>query len=179
MNYLGVDPGSSGSLTLLAPDGAVLALVKASETLPDIVDALEAMMKRGPLTAAFEKVSAFTGQGAQASFIFGRNTGDLRGILAALRIPCREVSPVKWQREFVLPSQKKCGGSKTVKKNHHKARAQELFPRVKITHAFADSLLIAEWLRRQEVGGAPAKALKPLKLAPVAAKRDPVEDLFG
>jgi len=29
--------------------------------------------------------------------------------------------------------------------------AQQLFPAVKVTHAIADALLIAEWLRRSEV----------------------------
>lgn len=34
-------------------------------------------------------------------------------------------------------------------KNISKARAQQLFPTAKITHATADALLLAEWRRKQ------------------------------
>lgn len=56
--------------------------------------------------------------------------------------------PGVWQKPFRLPTQKKAGN--TAKKNTHKARAQELFPGLKITHAVADALLIAEYGRRKE-----------------------------
>jgi hypothetical protein len=45
------------------------------------------------------------------------------------------------------------GTPHTVKKNKHKAKAAQLFPRVKITHSNADALLIAEHARRQYVKG--------------------------
>jgi hypothetical protein len=42
------------------------------------------------------------------------------------------------------------GETRTAKKNRHKDLAQRLFPKVKVTHAIADALLLAEWLRRRE-----------------------------
>jgi hypothetical protein len=66
--------------------------------------------------------------------------------LIASGVPFEAVTPGKWQKEFGLLAKK--GETKTAKKNRHKARAQELFPDLKITHATADALLIAEYGRR-------------------------------
>jgi hypothetical protein len=57
-----------------------------------------------------------------------------------LKIPFEEVSPVKWQKVMGCLSK----GDKNVTK----AAAQRLFPDIKITHAIADALLIAEYGRR-------------------------------
>jgi hypothetical protein len=38
------------------------------------------------------------------------------------------------------------------KKALHKERAQALFPGVRVTHALADALLLAEYARRLEAG---------------------------
>ena len=67
--------------------------------------------------------------------------------MTAAGIRWEYVTPQKWQREFglILPKL-----SNTDKKNRHKAVAQQLFPDVKITHAIADALLIAEYCRRKD-----------------------------
>ena len=86
-------------------------------------------------------------QGVASTFKFGRSYGNLEAFLIAAEIPFERVVPSVWQREFGLISKK--GETKTAKKNRHKAKAQELFPSVKVTHAVADALLIAEWHRRR------------------------------
>jgi hypothetical protein len=59
------------------------------------------------------------------------------------------VTPQKWQKEFgLIVTGRGLGQDDTAKKNRNKARAQELFPGIKITHAIADALLIAEYGRR-------------------------------
>jgi hypothetical protein len=77
--------------------------------------------------------------GVTSAFTFGQSYGFLRGILAASKIPFIEVSPQKWQREM--------GCMTKGNKNVTKQAAQQRWPKLKITHANADSLLIAEYAR--------------------------------
>ena len=88
------------------------------------------------------------GQGVTSMFNFGKSYGNLEAFLVAAAIPFERVTPSVWQREFGLI--KKKGETHTQKKNRHKSLAQELFPSVKVTHAVADALLIAEYGRRQK-----------------------------
>lgn len=150
---LGIDPGKSGGLAILWPDRSEAHKMPATERdLWDLIDG--SLLARDPLgspcRAYIEKVGAMPGQGVTSMFSFGQNYGMLRGMLIAAEIPFETVTPAKWQREFSLPTLKTCGGSTTVKKNAHKAKAQEMWPALKITHATADSLLIAEYGRRQK-----------------------------
>jgi hypothetical protein len=90
--------------------------------------------------AYIEGVNAMPGQGVVSTFKFGMNYGLWQGILVALKIPFERVYPLKWQTAMSC----RTGGNKNISK----ARAQELFPRIKVTHAIADALLIAEYGRR-------------------------------
>jgi len=87
-----------------------------------------------------ERVHAFPGAGVTGMFTFGNFYGFLRGILTASGIPHEFVQPEKWQKAM--------GCLTRGDKNVSKAAAQRLFPKIKITHAMADSLLIAEYCRR-------------------------------
>jgi crossover junction endodeoxyribonuclease RuvC len=79
-------------------------------------------------------------QGVSSTFKFGVAYGFVRGVVVALKIPFHEVSPQKWQKAM--------GCMTRGDKNVSKAAAQRLFPALKITHAVADALLIAEYGRR-------------------------------
>lgn len=135
---LGIDPGKSGGFAVITEtDAVVFAFDKM--TPRDIVLTLKEYIPN--ITVAYiEQVSAFPGQGVCSVFTFGQNYGWWQGVLTALGIPIERVSPLKWQTYM------KCrtGGNKNVSK----ARAQEIFPEKKITHAIADALLIAEYGRR-------------------------------
>ena len=80
------------------------------------------------------------GQGVASSFKFGQGFGHLEMALTASGIPHTYVAPQKWQKELQCLTK----GDKNVSK----ARAQQLFPHIKVTHAIADALLIAEYCRR-------------------------------
>lgn len=92
--------------------------------------------------ALIERVHAMPICGVSSSFIFGKNYGFLRGCLIGIGIPFEEVTPHVWQRSI--------GCLTHGKKNISKAKAQQLFPHLKITHHTADSVLICEYLRRKE-----------------------------
>lgn len=156
--YLGIDPGVNGGLAICSDQGQIHQeyLWRMPETERDISDLFE---KLRPCTrfALIEKVSARpayretketdkeTGkervllevtQGIASTFKFGQFYGFLRGMLIAHKFEFDTVVPAVWQFKMHCLS----GGNKKVTK----ARAQELWPFLKITHCTADAALIAK-----------------------------------
>lgn len=136
---IGVDPGKSGAVAFIS-DAGVWA-VRNKETLHDISAAIrEAVSSHDRAFAVLEKVHAMPKQGVSSTFKFGQSFGQLEGILSTLGVPFELVTPRKWQQSLSCLS----GGDKNVTK----ARAQQLFPDIKIIHATADAYLLAEYSRR-------------------------------
>lgn len=145
MIYIGIDPGVSGGIAVIsvAETPASAIAFKMPSTERDILDLLhdiQNMSMADKVFACLETATASPQMGTVSSFSFGRGFGGLRMALTAERIPFDEVRPAKWQ--LVMGCRSK--GDKNVTKR----RAQQLFPDLKITHATADSLLIAEFCRR-------------------------------
>lgn len=141
--YVGIDPGKSGGIGFLGSNGLTCWTVKlADATERDTFDALADAYRaaEGDIVAVLEEVHAMPKQGVTSTFTFGQSYGALRMALIAASIPFETVTPVKWQTFMRC----RTGGDKNVSK----ARAQELFPNVKITNAIADALLLAEFCRR-------------------------------
>jgi hypothetical protein len=139
---LGIDPGASGGLAIVQGGHGIYSVsdaVKMPATDADlwrfVNDCADADL------CILEKVHAMPGQGVSSTFKFGASWGTLRMAVIAAGIPLEEVTPRKWQPAIGVPSKK--GETKTQHKNRLKARAQELFPGLKITHATADALLLA------------------------------------
>jgi hypothetical protein len=145
---LGIDPGKEGALTLYWPSDGVI-LIEDMPTMGSgaqccvngaaIVDWLE---PRRPTHAFLEKVTAMRGWGTGSTFRFGRSVGEIRGVLAGMRIPFEPVGPVVWQRHF---------GISKADKELSRQRAIELAPRHsslfarKKDHGRAESYLIARY----------------------------------
>lgn len=148
--YLGIDPGQSGGIAIVDQDGNCTSLVNMPETEQDILWAI-------PFgdTVAFgmiEKVHAMPKQGVSSTFKFGVGYGGLRMAMVAMAIRFDEVPPQRWQKALgVVPRDAKVE-SKNDHKNKLLAKAQQLFPNVKITKHTADALLIAEYTRRKCLG---------------------------
>lgn len=152
MIYLGIDPGRSGAICAVGDCGSPYDSVRWSSPLSEVSEWLGDMKARAPLRAAIEKVGAMPKQGLSSTFKFGEAYGWCGAMLTAHRISHEYVVPTSWQREFGLVLRRSKGAPKetsTAKKNRHKARAKQLFPDVKVTHATADAWLIAEWCRRE------------------------------
>lgn len=139
--YLGIDPGVSGGFAIVSEELSVVRAVAFEHVTPqDIVTTLR------PAKFSFaylENVGAMPGQGVSSTFKFGVNFGWWQGVLTSLGIPFERVAPVKWQTVMRC----RTGGDKNISKQ----RAQELFPDIKMTHAIADALLIAEYGRRTQL----------------------------
>jgi hypothetical protein len=147
MHIIGIDPGQSGGFARLSESAFGY---KMPDTEADTATLLASLFTTSTTMAYIERVHAMPLQGVVSMFSFGRNYGFLRGLLIAIGIPFEEVTPQVWQKVFSLRGPENEGT--VAKKNRHKAKAQQLFPELKITHATADALLIAEYGRRLRSG---------------------------
>lgn len=166
--YIGIDPGKSGGIAMVADQGAVKLLVPMPSTDHDLWAVFDHIMDdRGEyeldLFACLENVHAMPGQGVASMFTFGQGLGSLRMALTAAGIPFEMPTPQSWMKSLGIPSRRKevRKGKRVVKpaetpgqyKKRLKAKAQQLFPGVEgITDKTADALLIAEYCRRNRTG---------------------------
>lgn len=138
--YIGCDPGKKGGIAILL-DGGILAW-KMPETELELLEIFRSIRDRkGEKFCLVEKVHAMPGQGVTSMFTFGMGYGALRMAVLACGIPFEGVTPQAWMKGLGCLT----GGDKKVTR----ARAQTLFPELKVTDAIADALLIAEFAKRQ------------------------------
>lgn len=143
--HIGLDPGQSGGLAIVSHTGALMHVTAMPATEHDLFEWLNDRVCAGDnVHAVLERVHSMPKQGVASAFTFGRNYGTLLMLLTACEIPFDLVTPQKWQQVM--------GCLTHGDKNISKQRAQQLFPKEKITHAIADALLIAEFCRRMRVG---------------------------
>lgn len=139
-HFIGIDPGVGGGLAVVGRQGEFVRATRMPETEQEVL----AFLREAPDSrAVLEQVRSSPQMGVVSAFTFGRGYGGLRMALVASGITFDEVTPVKWQRVM--------GCLTKGDKNVSKRRATELFPLVRVTHAIADALLLAEFARRLEV----------------------------
>lgn len=141
MIIIGIDPGKGGGIAWIM-DGKPCA-VKMPETTQDLWGLITDIAGEfgTQYKAYIEQVHSSSQMGVKSAFTFGQGFGHIEMTMTAAGIPFERVSPQRWQKAMGCMSR----GDKNITKR----RAQELFPQLKITHATADALLIAEYGRRQ------------------------------
>lgn len=155
---IGIDPGASGGIawvdTKILEGGWISIEGNHATPMPktegDVWDAIQRLKLVSSRTfAVVEQLTGFVGEAVPSHTMFklGRSYGFLIGCLTAAGVPYELVTPQKWQKELGIPRRDK-KESKTQWKNRLKARAQQIFPDIKVTLATADALLIAEYARR-------------------------------
>lgn len=135
----GVDPGVSGGIAFI--DATTATAWKMPETRGDLVE----LVKRyaGGLGIVYvERVRSSPQMGVTSAFTFGCNYERVVMAFVCAGVPVEEVTPQKWQKALGCMT----GGDKNISK----ARAQQLFPHLKVTHYIADALLIARYGQLQE-----------------------------
>jgi hypothetical protein len=144
VTFIGIDPGQSGAIAVIAADGSVCTGAYDKSLY---IDALNAAMLDDKVLAIVEHVSSMPKQGVASTFKFGTNFGWIQGVLDAIGVPYELVRPQKWKRAF----------SCTSDKNTSIAVAKRLFPNVclkrtqrcsKDDDGIAEALLMAEYGRR-------------------------------
>lgn len=150
MIVLGIDPGLSGGLAIVAGErGSVPRLLAVSdipthgEKAKRRVDAIAVMtFIRGnmPDYAVIERAQAMPDQGSSSGFIYGRAVGALETCIDGLLIPSRPIESTAW---------KKANGLIKADKEQSRQRAIRLFPdghnyfARKLDHNRAEASLIA------------------------------------
>lgn len=171
MAWLGIDPGLTGAVALIQPDGAVrfwdtpflrIESKSAHKTaagntpvrtvydrlaMAGIISAAN-ITGEGGITAVIESVHAMPKQGVSSVFKFGMGFGIWLGVLAALHIPHELVDPRRWTTSLLKDMPK--GDEAAV------IRAGELYPAVagelrsprgRLLLGRADALLLAHFCR--------------------------------
>lgn len=155
MYYIGIDPGASGGIAILSEAGAIVDYSKLPTTHRGFLDWVRSRLtwfgndrnhEAGRAVGVIEHVWSIPGQGG--AFAFGKSVGALQMGLTALDVRFELILPKKWQR--IMGVSYRAGMTDVEKKNITKRRAQSLFPSVKVTHATADALLLAEYCRRAQ-----------------------------
>jgi hypothetical protein len=150
---LAIDPGASGGVVELYPDGRAIAIAMPEDAdLRDQIDyfARSAIYEGDQAVAYLELVGGFIAGNrlpGSAMFNFGSGWGFIRGLLAAYRIETHLVRPQTWQAGIPGIARVK---DKPVRKRALKAHAARLFPTLKVTLLTADALCIADYARRVE-----------------------------
>jgi Holliday junction resolvasome RuvABC endonuclease subunit len=162
-SFLGLDPGMSGGIAVV---GDCCEAHKMPETSRDILDLLRSLKSRCNIVyALIEELHAMPAaveeklgikRGSVSMWKLGAHYGALKMALTAVDISFDERVPAVWQKIMSC----RTGGDKNISK----AKAQQLFPQIKCTHAISDALLIAstarilwlnahpeEWAKREEI----------------------------
>ena len=137
---IGIDPGVNGAIAWI--QAGKPCVEKMPDTLADLWELIESIKYGNDCRAYIEAVHSSPQMGVKSSFTFGQGYGRLEMALTAAEIPFERVRPQVWQKSM--------GCLTKGDKNVSKRKAQEMFPQLKITHATADALLIAEYGRRAQ-----------------------------
>ena len=145
---IGIDPGNTGAVAFLrgadvdVVDMPLMANGKKQQLNPqELSRILVGGIETGEdVVAVVERVSAMPGNGAASMFNFGMGFGVIQGVLAAMRIPYKLVTPQKW---------KKAAGLTGKEKDNARTLAQQLFPDAPLGRkkdiGRADAILIAKF----------------------------------
>lgn len=149
--YIGIDPGASGAIAIIPPDGRVTVMRLSKVTDKEIWEFLNGLSFDHPnLFCVKEKVWAMPGDGerkmgAAGAFKFGDGNGFLRGMLVASGIPFTETTPQTWQKYYGMKRDKE--ESQPDYKKRLRQKAEQLYPSMRMTADIADALLIAHFTK--------------------------------
>lgn len=144
---IAIDPGKNGGIAVYSVDkDRLIEVVNMPETPKDLLTYLSKYQTNSK--CYMEKVGGLPGMGGSAMFNFGKGFGHLEMSLLCRNIPTMEVTPQKWQKCLQLGN--RGNKSKSEWKNKLKARAQQLYPDVRVTLNTSDALLILEYAKIQE-----------------------------
>ena len=145
--FIGVDPGKSGAMAVVEPDGNVYFVSYTAQLC--YLNDLKTLSNTAHMVVVIERLFARPGKlsSAKANFELGRCMGELETMLAMVGLPFQEVTPQAWQKEFGVSGDKQT----------HIDCAKRLFPGVPLKRSekcvkdfdgYADALLMAEYARR-------------------------------
>ena len=145
MISIGIDPGVNGGIAVMNDtwSDTPIKAVKCPETIKDMVNFVkEVKWDCIPTYCVIEKVHSMPKQGVRSVWTFGKNYGQWVAILSSLDVPFMEVTPQKWMKFYgSMPKDRKS------RKNHLKHLAQSLYPKINVTLATADAILLCHYAK--------------------------------
>lgn len=153
--FIAIDPGRVGGTASLGPFGFTAHPFEGEAEWLELIRrfTVDYVAAGWQVEAVMEQVNGFTGQGQPGSrmFTFGDGYGFMRGVLRTLQIPLTLYRPQQWQRGLGLGTRGSL--TKAQWKRKLKVTAEQLFPKLHVTLATADALLLLRY-HLQVVGAA-------------------------
>jgi len=141
--YVGIDPGKTGAISLLTADRTGPVKLWAMPKTPSDVWELFRGIKQvtqGDQFCLLERVHSMPRDSAKGAFTFGKWVAYIEMALIGNKLlPMDTVPPQTWMA--------KLGCMTKGDKNVTKAKAQQLFPTMKVTKYAADGLLLGYYAR--------------------------------
>lgn len=147
MLLIAIDPGMAGGIAY--EFNGKIYTEKMPATPKDVYELLKSLVYRvdgyEDVTCYIERVGGYvSGNSGTAAVKFARHVGNLEMALLALNIKYIEVAPSKWMNYFIgrqkYPASITASQKKTKRKNLIKAKAQALYPEIKVTLAISDAI---------------------------------------
>lgn len=158
--YIGIDPGLSGAISIIYPDGHVeRAPMPVIGKVLD-VPTLKHIINRPDATVVFEDLGVIFGTSKATAFSMGYQIGIIEALCVGAGLPYHKVKAKAWQKQMFqgVPELTKSGKRDT--KGMALVACQRIFPGEKLTFGnravkphdgLVDSLLIAEYGRRNNL----------------------------
>jgi crossover junction endodeoxyribonuclease RuvC len=157
MIIIGIDPGKTGGIAVLAEDWYDVYPIPLAGDEIDMTSiysslrlAIEPSRSDQHIAAFIEKVGAMPGQGVSSMFSFGFTTGALHGIIASLGIPRYMVTPQAWKKVVLEGTSKDKNAAIEYCRRAYPFISLLATDRSKVCHTgMADAICIAEYGRRR------------------------------
>ncbi len=120
--YLGIDPGKSGGIVALKPDGTVvdkfiMPILGDNLDVAKMYDLFKALHDRYHITVILEDVHSIFGMSAATNWTFGYVCGAIEAVVLCLKLKMVKVAPKTWQKEIWINSDKVYKPKKPEQKN--------------------------------------------------------------
>lgn len=120
MAIIGMDPGMTGAIAIMADDGALLDVVdmpvfevvkrvggkNRTKRHVNVHELGDTLARAGAATAIIEQVGPMPRDGSMQAFQFGFGAGALHGACGALGLAIETVTPQAWKKHFKLTADK-------------------------------------------------------------------------
>ncbi len=155
--YIGIDPGLSGALAIIAPGDHIFIhdtpIVKSNGKsqylIRNMVEIFESLHLTAGCCIGIEQVHAMPKQGVSSMFRMGEGLGIWKGIVAALGYSYEMITPKRWKKEMMQGMGKDKGASII--------KAKQLFPNADIHlkkhDGRAEALLLAYYMKLKHSKG--------------------------
>lgn len=149
MRIVGIDPGVTGGIALLAEGGALRFTVPMPVADSRVIgrDVVSILNSATPHVVVIEDTQPMPKNGSISSFKLGLNTGIVIGVVQAMNLPMIRLRPADWKKAMHLTGKDK---------DASRGLATELWPsmadnwKLKKHDGLAEAALIAEAHRRNE-----------------------------